>query len=83
MQCRQDWDDDDPSGQILLNSSLSRHGEEQAEELAAHSLTLDPPIDVIYSSPYDRYIRSVEPIARSIEEQTGRKVEIRGEPELG
>ena len=87
MQFREDWGTALPtphvSEPIPPDTPLSKHGAEQAEEFAAHIVIQDPPVDVIYSSPFYRCVQSVEPTARALERQMGRKIEIRGEPGLG
>lgn len=52
-----------PTG-IATDPALTSHGVEQAHELAAHLMTLDPPVDRVYSSPYYRCLQTVEPFVR-------------------
>ncbi|POS70452.1 phosphoglycerate mutase [Diaporthe helianthi] len=53
-----------PTG-IATDPALTSHGVEQAHELAAHLMTLDPPVERVYSSPYYRCLQTVEPFIRS------------------
>lgn len=52
-----------PTG-IATDPALTSHGVEQAHELAAHLMTLDPPVDRVYSSPYYRCLQTAEPFVR-------------------
>ncbi|KAK0711119.1 histidine phosphatase superfamily [Lasiosphaeris hirsuta] len=45
--------------------ALTAHGVEQAKELGERLLTVDPPIERVYSSPYYRCLQTVEPFVRS------------------
>ncbi|KAJ9137246.1 Phosphoglycerate mutase [Pleurostoma richardsiae] len=49
-----------PTG-IPADPTLTAHGVGQAKELAAHLLTVDPPVERVYSSPYYRCLQTVEP----------------------
>ncbi|KAL2273244.1 hypothetical protein FJTKL_04851 [Diaporthe vaccinii] len=49
-----------PTG-IATDPALTSHGVEQAHELAAHLMSLDPPVERVYSSPYYRCLQTVEP----------------------
>ncbi|ROW04663.1 hypothetical protein VPNG_07466 [Cytospora leucostoma] len=49
-----------PTG-IAADPALTSHGVDQARELAAHLIKVDPPVDRIYSSPYYRCLQTVEP----------------------
>lgn len=46
---------------IPADPALTSHGSHQAEELGRHLLTLDPPIDAVYSSPYYRCLQTIAP----------------------
>ena len=51
-----------PTG-IAADPPLTSHGTRQADELARHLLSLDPPIDTVYSSPYYRCLQTITPFA--------------------
>ena len=49
-----------PTG-IAADPALTSHGVDQAEELAAHLIKVDPPVDRVYSSPYYRCLQTIQP----------------------
>lgn len=49
-----------PTG-IAADPALTSHGVVQAEELSRHLMTLDPPIEAVYSSPYYRCLQTIDP----------------------
>ncbi|VUC22055.1 unnamed protein product [Clonostachys rosea] len=49
-----------PTG-IAADPALTSHGTRQAEELGRHLMTVDPAIDVVYSSPYYRCLQTISP----------------------
>ncbi|PNY23194.1 Transcription factor tau 55 kDa subunit, partial [Tolypocladium capitatum] len=49
-----------PTG-IPADPKLTSHGVKQARELGRHLLTLDPPIEAVYSSPYYRCLETLGP----------------------
>ncbi|KPM43526.1 hypothetical protein AK830_g3035 [Neonectria ditissima] len=49
-----------PTG-IPADPALTSHGVKQAREMGSHLATLDPPIDVVYSSPYYRCLQTITP----------------------
>ncbi|KAH6687192.1 transcription factor tau 55 kDa subunit [Plectosphaerella plurivora] len=49
-----------PTG-ISSDPALTAHGVDQARELGAHLMTVDPPIDAVYSSPYYRCLQTITP----------------------
>ncbi|PHH90872.1 hypothetical protein CDD83_2377 [Cordyceps sp. RAO-2017] len=49
-----------PTG-IPADPALTSHGLGQARELAGHLLTLDPPIEAVYSSPFYRCLQTLAP----------------------
>lgn len=49
-----------PTG-IAADPPLTSHGTRQADQLARHLLTLDPPIETVYSSPYYRCLQTITP----------------------
>ncbi|KAF2180065.1 phosphoglycerate mutase family protein [Zopfia rhizophila CBS 207.26] len=49
-----------PTG-IPTDPPLAAHGVEQSNELAKHLCSLDPPIDVVYSSPFYRCLQTLKP----------------------
>lgn len=74
-----------PTG-IATDPALTSHGVEQAHELATHLMSLDPPVDRVYSSPYYRCLQTVEPFlglwARSASPDAANKPAILGEAGL-
>lgn len=71
LQFRSNWLVDPSSGEyhahlksptgIAADPALTAHGVDQAKELAAHLITLDPPIERVFSSPYYRCLQTVQP----------------------
>ncbi|TDZ31289.1 Transcription factor tau 55 kDa subunit [Colletotrichum spinosum] len=57
-----------PTG-IPVDPALTAHGVDQAKELGAHLLTVDPPIDAVYSSPYYRCLQTITPFVSLKEDQ--------------
>ncbi|KAI0118903.1 RNA polymerase III transcription initiation factor complex component [Nemania sp. FL0031] len=49
-----------PTG-LPTDPALTSHGVEQADELARHLMGLNPPIDLVYSSPYYRCLQTISP----------------------
>ncbi|KAH7329169.1 histidine phosphatase superfamily [Stachybotrys elegans] len=49
-----------PTG-IPADPALTSHGVQQSKELARHLMDLDPPIDLVYSSPYYRCLQTISP----------------------
>ncbi|KAI1340505.1 phosphoglycerate mutase-like protein [Xylariaceae sp. FL0016] len=49
-----------PTG-LPTDPALTSHGVEQANELADHLHTTEPPIDQVYSSPYYRCLQTIQP----------------------
>lgn len=49
-----------PTG-IPADPALTSYGTLQARELASHLMTIDPPIDAVYSSPYYRCLQTIAP----------------------
>ncbi|KAI0386118.1 histidine phosphatase superfamily [Hypomontagnella monticulosa] len=47
-------------------NSLTSHGVEQANDLAAYLLEVDPPIEQVYSSPYYRCLQTIQPFVRDL-----------------
>ncbi|KAM7197727.1 phosphoglycerate mutase [Rhypophila sp. PSN 637] len=73
-----------PTG-IAADPALTAHGVDQARELGEQLLTVDPPIERIYSSCYYRCLQTVEPFARkavALGKLTGPGV-VRGETGIG
>ena len=54
-----------PTG-IASDPALAAKGVDQAKELAAHLTKVDPPIDVIYSSPFYRCLQTLEPTVSAL-----------------
>ncbi|KAK1751721.1 histidine phosphatase superfamily [Echria macrotheca] len=60
--------------------ALTAHGVQQARELGHHLLTIDPPIERVYSSLYYRCLQTVEPFVRG---RLTDGLKIRGETGIG
>ncbi|KAI1089700.1 phosphoglycerate mutase-like protein [Rostrohypoxylon terebratum] len=58
-----------PTG-LPTDPALTSHGVDQANQLAAHLLKLNPPIEQVYSSPYYRCIQTIQPFVRDLKLQT-------------
>lgn len=54
-----------PTG-IAADAPLVSYGVDQARQLSEHLLTLDPPIDRAYSSPYTRCLQTLQPAVRKV-----------------
>lgn len=52
-----------PTG-IAADPALTSHGVDQARQLAAHLIQVDPPVDRVYSSPYYRCLQTIEPFVK-------------------
>ncbi|KAL2181702.1 histidine phosphatase superfamily [Thermothelomyces heterothallicus CBS 202.75] len=70
--------------------ALTAHGVDQANELAARLLAVDPPIERVYSSLYYRCLQTVEPFVRKAQGAASSRaggepghLRIRGETGLG
>ncbi|KAH6897059.1 histidine phosphatase superfamily [Thelonectria olida] len=61
-----------PTG-IPADPALTFHGSNQAQELGSHLMTLDPPIDVVYSSPYFRCLETIDPFVKRKRRQLERE----------
>lgn len=53
-----------PTG-IPADPVLTSHGLDQAEQLATHLATLNPPVDIVYSSPYYRCLQTINPYVKA------------------
>ncbi|KAI0010118.1 phosphoglycerate mutase-like protein [Xylariaceae sp. FL0662B] len=76
-----------PTG-LPTDPALAAHGVEQAEELAAHLLKLNPPIEQVYSSPYFRCLQTLQPFVRKRVQSSANAAaelpfKIRADPGLG
>ncbi|OHE92011.1 phosphoglycerate mutase [Colletotrichum orchidophilum] len=60
-----------PTG-IPADPELTAHGVDQAKELGAHLLTVEPPIDAVYSSPYYRCLQTITPFVALKQENLNR-----------
>ncbi|KAI5783705.1 histidine phosphatase superfamily [Geopyxis carbonaria] len=70
---RSNWSTDPHSGEITTtipsptgipsDPALAAHGVAQSHELAAHLRTLDPPVGIIYTSPFYRCLETIAPFA--------------------
>ncbi|KAG5658926.1 hypothetical protein KAF25_007479 [Fusarium avenaceum] len=66
-----------PTG-IPADPALTSHGVSQAKEMGKHLMTLDPPIDAIYSSPYYRCLQTITPFVELKQQQLNGKSNIQG-----
>ncbi|KAI0180953.1 phosphoglycerate mutase-like protein [Hypoxylon sp. FL1284] len=57
-----------PTG-LPTDPSLTSHGVQQSNELAAHLLDVDPPIEQVYSSPYYRCMQTIQPFVHKLRSQ--------------
>jgi len=57
-----------PTG-IASDPALASYGVEQAKQLAGKIVTLDPPIDVVYSSPFYRCLQTLKPTMEKLKEE--------------
>jgi transcription factor C subunit 7 len=62
---------------------LSSHGVDQSRELARHLLHIEPPIDVVYSSPWYRCLQTIKPFTDELfaSGKAGGKIKV--EPGIG
>lgn len=44
-----------------MDPALTAHGVDQSRQLAQHLMTIDPPVEVVYSSPYYRCLQTITP----------------------
>ncbi|CAN8097040.1 unnamed protein product [Discula destructiva] len=56
-----------PTG-IASDPALTSHGVDQAKELASHLMTVQPPVERIFSSPYYRCLQTVQPFVQLLEQ---------------
>lgn len=72
-----------PTG-IASDPALAGYGVSQSHELAAHLVTLDPPIDAFYSSPFYRCIQTINPTLELIAVNDPSKyLKVRGDNGIG
>ncbi|KAH7170493.1 histidine phosphatase superfamily [Dactylonectria macrodidyma] len=57
-----------PTG-IPADPALTSHGVTQAKQMGNHLMTLDPAIDVVYSSPYYRCLQTITPFVELKKQQ--------------
>ncbi|KAK2011453.1 phosphoglycerate mutase [Colletotrichum eremochloae] len=60
-----------PTG-IPADPELTAHGVDQAKELGAHLMTVEPPIEAVYSSPYYRCLQTITPFVALKQERLNR-----------
>ncbi|KAF2143305.1 uncharacterized protein K452DRAFT_286135 [Aplosporella prunicola CBS 121167] len=70
-----------PTG-IPSDPALAAYGEQQAAELAGEIMTLDPPVDLMYSSPFYRCLQTLKPTVEKLNAE-GKSGKIRVENGLG
>ncbi|KAM0559579.1 hypothetical protein ACHAPJ_004103 [Fusarium lateritium] len=66
-----------PTG-IPADPALTSHGVSQAKEMGQHLMTLDPPIDAVYSSPYYRCLQTITPFVELKQQQLKEEPSIEG-----
>ncbi|KAJ9656772.1 C6 zinc cluster transcription factor-like protein [Coniosporium apollinis] len=71
-----------PTG-IPSDPALASYGVQQAEQLAEKILSLDPPVDVVYSSPFYRCLQTLKPALERLEAECGKRLDVRVENGLG
>lgn len=65
-----------PTG-IHSDPALAGYGVDQAKQLAEKILTLDPPVDIVYSSPFYRCLQTLKPTTEQLfQERGGGKVRV-------
>ncbi|KAJ6446399.1 phosphoglycerate mutase family protein [Purpureocillium lavendulum] len=57
---------------IPADPTLTSHGVKQSRELAEHLMTLDPPIDAVYSSPFYRCLETLKPFVDLVADEARR-----------
>ncbi|KAK1598518.1 phosphoglycerate mutase [Colletotrichum navitas] len=60
-----------PTG-IPADPELTAHGVDQAKELGAHLMTVEPSIEAVYSSPYYRCLQTITPFVALKQERLNR-----------
>ncbi|KAJ9629535.1 C6 zinc cluster transcription factor-like protein [Taxawa tesnikishii (nom. ined.)] len=71
-----------PTG-IPSDPALAAHGVNQSKQLAQHLATVDPPVDVIYSSPFYRCLQTLAPTVQTLNSQRSDKLQVHVENGLG
>ena len=72
-----------PTG-IASDPALAGYGVVQAKQLATHLASLDPPVDLIYSSPFYRCLQTLSPFTDRLVEARGEgKISVNVEPGVG
>jgi transcription factor C subunit 7 len=66
-----------PTG-IPSDPALASYGEVQAQQLAEKIITLVPPVDVVYSSPFYRCLQTLKPTVEKLSAQgkAGNKIKV-------
>jgi transcription factor C subunit 7 len=59
-----------PTG-IPTDPALTSYGEAQADQLGDYVLTLQPPVDQVFSSPYYRCLQTIRPAVEKLQKQKG------------
>ncbi|KXS96571.1 hypothetical protein AC578_1953 [Pseudocercospora eumusae] len=71
-----------PTG-IVADPALASYGVKQARELGEHLKTLNPPVDLIYSSPFYRCLQTLKPFTDHLASTKGSKPKINVERGVG
>lgn len=58
---------------IAADPPLTAHGIDQAQELGAYLMSLDPPIEAVYSSPYYRCLQTISPFISLRNEEASKR----------
>ncbi len=71
-----------PTG-IPSDPALASYGVDQAKQLAAKLVTLKPPPNMVYSSPFYRCLETLKPAVGELARLCGTDTRVRVEPGLG
>ncbi|KAK5132517.1 hypothetical protein LTR08_008901 [Meristemomyces frigidus] len=71
-----------PTG-IPSDPALASYGVQQAEQLGTHLSQVDPPVDLVYSSPFYRCIQTLAPFTNARAAKAGGTTKVTVEPGLG
>ncbi|PTB79303.1 RNA polymerase III transcription initiation factor complex component [Trichoderma longibrachiatum ATCC 18648] len=61
-----------PTG-IPVDPALTAHGVEQSWELGRHLMTVEPPVEAVYSSPYYRCLQTITPFVELQQERHSKR----------
>ncbi|KAM0255553.1 hypothetical protein ACHAQJ_005624 [Trichoderma viride] len=66
---------------IAVDPALTAHGVDQSRQLGRHLMTLDPPVEAVYSSPYYRCLQTITPFVELQQQQQQQPNQARSENE--